>query len=67
MYEKIWGNVDIDLYVVFLDLKKACDKVDRNLMWQILQIYGLVGELLRAVKTFYKESKACVSILVGRE
>ncbi len=46
--------------VAFIDLEKAYNKIDRKAMWQILHIYGIGGELLTAVKSFYKESKACV-------
>ena len=29
-------------------------------MWQVLRIYGVGGNLLRAVQSFYNESRACV-------
>jgi len=61
MCEKYLGN-GRDLYVAFMDLEKAYDKIDRKAMWQVLQVYGVGGKLLRAVKGFYKESKACVRV-----
>ena len=32
-------------------------------MWQILRVYGVGGKLLKAVQSFYIDSRACV--LVG--
>ncbi len=63
MSEKYLGSGD--LYMAFMDLKKAYDKIDRKAMWQVLQVYGVVGELLRAVESFYKDGEVCVR--VGRE
>ena len=46
--------------MVFMDLEKAYDKIDRNALWQGLRIYDVGGNLLRAVQSFYKESRACL-------
>ncbi len=40
----------------------AYDGVDREKLWSVLQIYGIGGRLMRAVKSFYEGSKACVSV-----
>ena len=48
------------VFWAFMDLEKAYDKVDREAMWKVLQIYGVGGKLLTAVKSFYKEGRACV-------
>jgi len=37
MCEKYLGN-GRDLYVAFMDLEKAYDKIDRKAMWQVLQV-----------------------------
>lgn len=37
----------------FIYLEKAYDKTDRNAMWQKLQVYGVGGKLLKALKNFY--------------
>ena len=49
-----------DVYWAFMDLEKAYDRVDREAMWQVLRVYGVGGRLLRAVQSFYVESRACV-------
>ena len=51
-----------ELYIAFMDLEKAYDRVDREALWKVLQIYGVGGKLLGAVKSFYAESKACVRV-----
>ena len=51
-----------DVYWAFMDLEKAYDRVDREAMWDVLQLYGVGGKLLRAVKSFYIGSKACVRV-----
>ena len=51
-----------DVYFAFLDLEKAYDRVDREAMWRVLKIYGIGGSLLRAVKSMYAGSKACVRV-----
>ena len=43
-------------------LEKAYDRVDRDAMWEVLKLYGIGGKLLKAVKSFYAGSKACVRV-----
>ena len=50
------------LYVAFMDLEKAYDKVDWRALWEVLQIYGVGGKLLKAVQAFYRNSRACVRV-----
>ena len=50
------------LYWAFMDLEKAYDRVDRDALWEVMRIYGVGGRLLRAVKSFYVDSKACVRV-----
>ena len=57
--EKYMG-VNREVYMAFMDLEKAYDRVDRSALWQVLRIYGVGGNLLKAVQSFYSESRACV-------
>ena len=34
-----------DVYLAFLDLEKAYDRVDRDAMWNVLRLYGIGGRL----------------------
>ena len=43
-------------------LEKAHDTIDRHGMWQMLKVYGVGGKLLKSVKSFYVDSRACVRV-----
>ena len=47
------------MLIVRVDLEKAYDRVDRELLWKVLRTYG---ELMRAVRSLYDNSKASVSV-----
>ncbi len=59
--EEVSGAVylgkDKKLYVAFMDLEKAYDRVDRE---ALLYIYGVGGQLLKGIQAFYREADACV-------
>ena len=50
------------LHIVSNILEKAYDIIDRHGMWQMLRVYGVVGKLLKAVQSFYVDSRACVRV-----
>ena len=37
------------LYVAYVDLEKAYDRVDREAMWRVLGMCGINGQLLKVV------------------
>ena len=43
-------------------MEKAYDTIDRHGMWQMLRVYGVGGELLKAVQSFYADSRTCVGV-----
>ena len=45
-----------------MDLKKAYDIIYRHGMWQMLRVYGVGGKLLKAVQSFYVDSRASVRV-----
>ena len=47
-----------DVFCAFMDLEKAYASIDQHGMWQMLKVYGVGGKLLKAVQSFYKDSKA---------
>ena len=49
-----------DVFWAFMDLEKAYYTIDRHGMWQMLRVYGVGGKLLKAVQSFYVDSRACV-------
>ena len=38
-----------EVYFIFMDLEKVCDRVDRRSLWQVLNIYGVGGETAEGV------------------
>ena len=51
-----------DLFWAFMDLEKAYGRMDRDALWQVLRLYEVGGKLLKAVQSFYADSKACIRI-----
>ena len=49
-----------DVIWAFMDFEKAYDTIDRHGMWQMIRVYGVGGKLLKAVQSFYVDSRACV-------
>ena len=50
------------LYIAYMDLEKAHNRVDREAMWRVLGMYGINGQLLKAVQSLYEKSEACVRV-----
>ena len=50
------------LYVTYMDLEKAYDGDDREAMWRVLSMYGINGQLLKAVQSLYEKGEACISV-----
>ena len=61
VYEKYLTNGK-DISWAFMDLEKAYDKIDRHGMWQMLIVYGVGEKLLKAVQSFYIDSRPCVRV-----
>ena len=59
MCEKYLAN-RIDVFWACMDLEKAYDTINQHDMWQMLRVYGVGGNLLKAVKSFYVDSRARV-------
>ena len=49
--EKYLG-VNKEVYMAFMDLEKAYDRIDRDALWQTLRIYSVGGSCLREFKVF---------------
>ena len=55
-------DVNKKLFVAFVDLEKAYDRVNRSKLWSVLEEYGVKGQLLASVQAMYEGSKACVRV-----
>ena len=61
IFEKTWEYAK-DLFACFVDLEKAFDRVPRDKLWKVLREYGVDGQLLRAIKSFYCRPEDCVRV-----
>ena len=50
------------LYVCFIDLRKAYDSVNRELLWQAMKTYGISGKIVRIVTSLYENTRAKVRV-----
>jgi flavoprotein len=51
-----------EVFLAFLDIKKAYDRVDKIAMSEVLRMYGVEDKILSATKSMYEESMVCVRI-----
>ena len=50
-----------DLFTVFVDLLKAFQTVDRDLLWKVLGKFGCPTKFVGAIRAYYQEMNTCVS------
>ena len=55
-------NVNKVVFSAFIDLEKAYDKVNREKLWEVLYEYGVPSILIKAIRSFYIGSEACVRV-----
>ena len=53
------------MYVGFVNLEKAYDKVNREALWQVPRMYDEGGKLLNGIKSMYMNCQACVRVKGG--
>ena len=49
-----------DLALVFVDFSKAFDSVDRNKMFEILELYGIPPKIIDCIKVLYTDTSATI-------
>ena len=52
------NNHNKEAVIVFIDFKKAFDSIDRNVMFKILEAYGILQEIVDAIKIMYTNTSA---------
>ncbi len=45
-----------------MDLEKAYDKADKKGLWNTLGVYGVGGQWLEGIKSFYENASASVEV-----
>ena len=51
-----------ELYVAFMDLEKAYDKVCREALWMVLHECGVDEYLIRSMSSLYTGTRACIRL-----
>ena len=51
----------IPMYMCFIDLQKAYDSVDRELLWVVLARFGVPDNMLTVIRQFHEGMRARVS------
>ena len=51
-----------DMCMAFIDLTKAFDTIDRNLLWSVMRKFGCPRKFVAIVRTFHSNMKASVMI-----
>ena len=48
------------MYIGFIDLEKAYERVNREVLWLVLRMYDVGGKLLSGIKSMYVDSSPYV-------
>ena len=56
------GSLKKISFACFVDLEKAYDRVPREKFYKVPQEYGIKGQLLHAIKSFYCQRVVCVRV-----
>ena len=59
LLENSWEH-NIQQHICFIDLEKAFDRIPRAKMWSVLEEYDIKGNLLKAIKSTYKDQLSSV-------
>ena len=53
------------MYVYLIDLEKAYDMVNREILREVVKMYDVGGKLFGGIMTRYVDSSACVRVKGG--
>ena len=56
------GRKKKSTFAVFIDLTKAYDSIQRQLLWSKFSESGIGGKMMRALNSLYENVKSCVKI-----
>ena len=53
-------SCNLDLALVFVDFSKAFDSVDRDKMFEILELYGIPPKIIAAIRVLYTDTSSTI-------
>ena len=56
------GNTDEKVFAVFMDYKKAFDRVRHDGLFSVLQQYGVPWKLINIIRDLYSKAKSCIRV-----
>ena len=58
-------TINITLYMAFIDLEKAFNRVPRDVIWLAMRKLGIDERLVRLVQSMYKDVRSRVKVGYG--
>ena len=58
--QKLGKIARVPLFLCFIYLQKACDSVDRTLLWQVLARCEIPPQMIEVIRQFHVGMRACV-------
>ena len=55
-------NLSKNTFACFIDMQKAFDWVDRNLLFYRLLLYNITGKIYQAIKVMYHNTQSCIQL-----
>ena len=58
--QEVGQKAGVPLFLCFIDIQKAYDFVDWNLLWQVLSRLGVPPQMIAVIRELHDGMKACV-------
>ena len=49
-----------EVHIAFVDFEKAFHRVDRNLVWQVLEEWGYLQQVIKSIQGLYNGTRIAV-------
>lgn len=56
----------METHIAFVDYDKAFDRVDRDILWQIMELRGYSYHLIEAIKAIYHNTQIVIDYGKGK-